>query len=146
MCYLHVGSPQGHAVGGQPQNDDYDVKRGLEELVHLTVHLTECDVAHCPECNALKCVCAGVCPAKLSCVCLSADLLSSSSSCRTVTCRLWCPAQLLHAGPTWSDERKQICHLHAISLLLLSFSSRALACHDPLAHLKASLCDNKCGK
>lgn len=52
MCvcppHLHVGSPQGHAVSGQPQNDDYDVECGLEELVHLTVHITERDVAHCP--------------------------------------------------------------------------------------------------
>lgn len=45
--HLHVGSPQCHAVSGQPQNDDYDVERGLEELVHLTVHITERDVAHC---------------------------------------------------------------------------------------------------
>lgn len=39
--HLHVGSPQGHAVSGKPQNNDYDVERGLEELVHLTVHITE---------------------------------------------------------------------------------------------------------
>lgn len=41
LAYLHVGSPQGHAVSGKPQNNDYDVERGLEELVHLTVHITE---------------------------------------------------------------------------------------------------------
>lgn len=52
MCvsfsHLHVGGPQGHAVGGQSQNYDYDVECGLEELVHLTVHITERDVAHVP--------------------------------------------------------------------------------------------------
>lgn len=46
--HLKVGRPQSHAVGGQPQNDDDDVERGLEELVHLAVHITEGDVAHCP--------------------------------------------------------------------------------------------------
>ena len=60
--HLHVGSPQGHAVSGQPQNNDYDVERGLEEQVHLTVHITERDVAHCPVWNTLGvCVCVCVC-------------------------------------------------------------------------------------
>lgn len=51
--HLHIGSPQGHTVGGQPEDDDNDVERGLEKLVHFTVHITEGDVAHCPTWNSL---------------------------------------------------------------------------------------------
>lgn len=57
--HLHVGSPQSQAVSGQPQNDDYDVERGLEKLVHLAVHITEGDVAHCPLRHTLQ-VCVSV--------------------------------------------------------------------------------------
>lgn len=53
--HLHIGSPQGHTVSRQPQNDDYDVERGLEKQVHLTVHITEWDVAHGPAWNTLLC-------------------------------------------------------------------------------------------
>ncbi len=102
--HLHVGSPQGHAVGGQPQNDDYDVECGLEELVHLTVHITERDVTHCPVSNALSVfgsvqVCV-VCSATLSSECPSVVSLYSSSSSVTVTRRLWHPAWLPNGCPT----------------------------------------------
>lgn len=59
FSHLHVGGPQSHAVGGQPQDDDYDVERRLKVLVHLSVHITERDVAHCLLQNTV-CVCVCV--------------------------------------------------------------------------------------
>lgn len=50
------------------------MERGLEEQVHLTVHITERDVAHCPVWNTLGvCVCG-------RCVCeMCVQLLSAPS-------------------------------------------------------------------
>ncbi len=131
--HLHVGSPQGHAVGGQPQNNDNDVKCGLEELVHLTVHITERDVAHCPVWSTLgvfvRVRACDVCSAALSSECPSAVSLSSSSSSLTATCQLWVPARRPHGCPTWSSSTKQNCHVRGISWFLfktLSLSPRGL--------------------
>lgn len=84
VTHLHVGGPQGHAVSRQSKNDDYDVECGLKELVHLTVHITEGDVAHCHVSDYLQ-VCE-VCSATLSFAFFpSVVSLCSSSSSLTVT-------------------------------------------------------------
>ena len=68
--HLHVRGPQGHTVGGEAQDDDDDVEGGLEVLVHLAVHFTERDVAHCPCCASDRCI-QSVCVGR---VCLRATV------------------------------------------------------------------------
>lgn len=113
--HLHIGSPQGHAVGGQPKDDDDDVERGLEKLVYFTVHVTEGDVAHCPAWNTLLrfCACKVFSPSQLWFPSWNFIIFQVQQFDKRMAILASSGTALL------SDIQDQSCHFQAISLILL---------------------------